>query len=146
MSKEKDNYFMNIAIMVSKASTCLRDKVGCIIVKDNIIIATGYNGAPSKTKHCEYIGCYRNINGIEQAKDINKCRGAHAEINALLQCSKSNNITQNATIYCTLQPCLFCTKAIINASIIRIVYKEPHYDYLSNILLNETNIINEYLQ
>lgn len=124
--KQFDYIFMNVAIEMSKASTCSKAQVGAAITKGNTLIATGYNGAPSKTDHCTDFGCYE--------VDGHCVRTVHAEINAILQCAKNGSSTSGATIYCTHKPCLDCTQAIINAGIAKVVYTK---DYESDSLREE---------
>lgn len=106
--------FKNIALETSKLSTCNRASVGAVIVKNNQILATGYNGSPAKTDHCNEVGCY-----IENGHCV---RTVHAEINAILQCSRYGTSTEGAYIFVTHMPCLACTQAIINAGIKKIFY------------------------
>ncbi|MFA7349109.1 MAG: deaminase, partial [Desulfurivibrionaceae bacterium] len=80
-----DEYFMGITEMVAQRSTCLRRKVGAILVRDKRIIATGYNGAPAKVSHCLDIGCLREQQGIPSGERHELCRGLHAEQNAIIQ-------------------------------------------------------------
>ena len=107
-------YFMKMAELVSERATCLRLKVGCILVKDNHVIASGYNGSPSGTPHCIDEGCLM--------QDGHCVRCNHAEINALLQCAKYGISTEGATAYITHYPCLSCGRALAQAGIKEIYY------------------------
>ncbi len=141
MRAEWDEYFMEIAEIVKKRSTCLRRQVGAVIVKDNRIITTGYNGAPSGLKHCEEIGgCEREKLHIPSGQRHELCRALHAEQNAIIQAALAGVSTKDCTIYVTTQPCVICSKMIINSGIKRIVYKGPYPDELSLAMLNEANI------
>lgn len=135
-----DNYFMDMAEVVKKRSTCLRRHVGAVIVKDKRILATGYNGAPSNTPHCETTGCYRKENNIPSGERAELCRGTHAEQNAMLQAAYHGVSIKDSTMYVTLQPCVLCAKMAINAGVKRIVFKGKYPDELSLDMLNEANI------
>ena len=107
-----DEYFMSIAAVVSTRSTCLRRHVGAVIVRDRQIVSTGYNGAPKGTPHCAVTGCLREKMGIPSGERHEICRGSHAEVNAIAQAASMGSATVDSTIYCTHEPCSFCTKAI----------------------------------
>ena len=132
---------MEIAEIVKTRSTCLRREVGAVIVKDNRIITTGYNGAPSGLKHCTEIGgCERERLNIPSGQRHELCRALHAEQNAILQAAKIGVSTEGATIYITLQPCVICAKMLVNAGIKRIVFKGEYPDALSKAILEEADI------
>ena len=136
-----DEYFMQIAEIVKTRSTCLRRQVGAVIVKDNRIITTGYNGAPSGLKHCTEIGgCERQRLNIPSGQRHELCRALHAEQNAIIQAAKIGVSTEGATIYITLQPCVICAKMLVNAGITRIVHKGEYPDELSRSILEEAGI------
>lgn len=136
-----DEYFMQIAEIVKTRATCIRRQIGAVIVKDNRIITTGYNGAPSGLKHCtEMGGCYREKLGIPSGERHELCRALHAEQNAIIQAANLGISTKDATIYVTLQPCVICAKMIINAGIIKVVYKGSYPDELSLNMLREAGI------
>ncbi|MEL7569334.1 MAG: cytidine/deoxycytidylate deaminase family protein [Eubacteriaceae bacterium] len=135
-----DDYFMSILDTVKERSTCVRRKVGAVIVKDKRIIATGYNGAPSGLKHCYEIGCLREKLNIPSGQNHELCRGIHAEQNAIIQAAMYGVSINEATIYVTCSPCVQCAKMIINAGIKRVVYCGEYPDKLSEELLNEAGI------
>ena len=135
-----DEYFMEIAKIVSKRSTCLRRQVGAIIVKDNHIFATGYNGAPKGFKHCEEVGCVREKIGVPEGQRHELCRGLHAEQNAIIQAAVFGISIRNATIYTTHFPCSVCAKMLVNAEIKEIVYLNDYPDELAKEILRESNI------
>lgn len=135
-----DAYFMDIAVLVAKRSTCLRRMVGALIVKDKRILTTGYNGAPSGIRHCIEIGCLRETMNVASGQRHELCRGIHAEQNAIIQAAYHGVSIQNATLYCTNLPCSICTKMIINAGIGRIYYLEGYADELSEAMLAEAKI------
>jgi len=123
-----DEYFMEIASVVAKRSTCLRNQVGAVIVRDKRILATGYNGAPKGLPHCLDIGCIRELNDIPSGERHELCRAVHAEQNAILQAAIHGVSTEDATIYCTHQPCILCAKMMINAGIKKVVYANQYPD------------------
>ena len=136
-----DEYFMSMAELASKRSTCLRRQVGAVIVKDNQVLATGYNGAPSGLKHCTEIGgCERARLNIPSGQRHELCRALHAEQNAIIQAAKVGVSTEGATIYITLQPCVICAKMLVNAGIKRIVFRGEYPDELSRAILEEAAI------
>jgi len=135
-----DEYFMGITEMVAQRSTCLRRKVGAILVRDKRIIATGYNGAPAKVSHCLDIGCLREQQGIPSGERHELCRGLHAEQNAIIQAALHGFSIEGSTLYCTNMPCAICSKMLINARIEKIYYKEGYADSLSSLLLDEAKV------
>ena len=135
-----DEYFMEIAGVVAKRSTCLRQKVGALVVKDKRILSTGYNGAPRGLPHCLDVGCLRDERNIESGTRHEVCRAVHAEQNAIIQCALHGTSTEGATLYCTHQPCVLCTKMIINAGIKRIVFLQHYPDEESLQYLNQAKI------
>lgn len=131
---------MNLAKMVSTRSTCLRRQVGAILVKDGHIIASGYNGVPSGLLHCSDRGCLREERGIPSGDRLDICNGVHAEINAIIQAAIHGASCADTTLYVTIQPCLSCAKAIINANIKRLVYEGDYPDELARCLLKESSV------
>lgn len=136
-----DKYFMQMAELTASRSTCLRRKVGAVIVQDKHIIATGYNGAPKGVPHCEEKGgCLREQLGVPSGEKHELCRALHAEQNAIIQAATLAQSIEGATIYVTNQPCVICAKMIINAGIRRIVVKEGYPDKLSVEMLAEAGL------
>jgi len=135
-----DTYFMEIAYLVSRRSTCLRRAVGAVIVKEHRILATGYNGAPAGIKHCAETGCLREKLNVPSGQRHELCRGIHAEQNAIIQAAYHGVRIRGADLYCTNQPCVICTKMIINAGISTIYYASGYPDEMSMELLNEAGI------
>jgi dCMP deaminase len=135
-----EEYFFQMAHVASTRSTCLRRQVGAVIVRDNQILTTGYNGAPAGTKHCIDIGCMRQQQNIPSGERHELCRGGHAEQNAISQAAKHGININNSIIYCTLQPCSMCAKAIINAGIKKVLYQDGYMDDLTEKLFTEANI------
>ena len=117
-----DFYFLRMALLVSERGTCVRRKVGCILVnKKNHVLATGYNGNPSGFSHCLDNPC-EGANS-KSGKDLDKCEAIHAEQNALLQCKDIYDIH---TVYCTVSPCIHCVKLLLNTSAKNIVFGEKY--------------------
>ncbi len=140
MRKSWDEYFMSIAELVAKRSTCLRRHVGAVIVKDKRILTTGYNGAPSGVAHCEDVGCLRETLNVPAGERHEICRGIHAEQNAIIQAATFGVNISGGTIYTTHQPCFICTKMLINVHISKIIYKDAYPDKLAIDMLNEAKI------
>ena len=136
-----DEYFMQMAELTAKRSTCLRRQVGAVIVKDRHIIATGYNGAPRGLKHCDELGgCLRQQLGVPSGQRHELCRALHAEQNAIIQAATLGQSIEDGTIYVTHQPCVICAKMIINAGIKRIVVRETYPDEMATEILDEAGI------
>jgi dCMP deaminase len=135
-----DEYFIGIARLVSKRSTCLRRKVGAVIVKNRRILATGYNGTPTNIEHCEVTGCMRDRLNIPSGQRHELCRGLHAEQNSLLQASLYGISLEGSSLYCTNQPCVICVKMLINAGIKEIVVSDGYPDKLAEDFLKEAKI------
>lgn len=141
-----DNYFMKIAELVSERSTCLRRKVGAVLVKDKRILSTGYNGAPSGISHCEEVGCIREKMKIPSGERHELCRGLHAEQNAILQAAYHGVSIKGSKLYVTCHPCSVCAKMIINAGIEEVIIKEGYPDKLAESILKEGKIKVRYLK
>lgn len=134
------DYFQSIAQLVSSRSTCLRRQVGAVLVKDNQILSTGYNGAPANIPHCEQVGCIRAKMKVPSGEKHELCRGTHAEQNAICQAAKHGISIYGSTLYCTNQPCSICTKMIINAGILEVRYEAEYADTAALSLLQEAGI------
>jgi dCMP deaminase len=133
-------YFMEIAHLVSLRSTCTRRRVGAVLVKDKRILATGYNGAPTGLEHCAAIGCLREKLQVPSGQRHELCRGLHAEQNAIIQAAAHGISIQGALLFCTTLPCSICLKMLINAGITDIVYEDGYADDLTQQLLREAAI------
>ena len=123
-----DEYFMQIAEVVAKRSTCLRRQIGAVIVKDKRILSTGYNGPPSGLAHCLELGCMREELGVPSGTRHELCRALHSEQNAIVQAALYGVATTGAMLYCTHQPCSLCAKMLINAGIGRVVFEGDYPD------------------
>ena len=131
---------MSITELVAQRATCTRRFVGAILVRDKHIITTGYNGAPSGTKHCLEVGCLRDQLAIPSGERHELCRGLHAEQNAIIQAALHGTSVAGATLYCTTLPCVICSKMLINARISEVYYREGYADTLSRDLMAEAGI------
>ena len=137
----KTNYYLDIAETVSERCTCLRRRYGAIIVKNDSIVSTGYNGAPRGRVNCSDMGfCLRERMNIPHGERYELCRSIHAEQNAIIQAAKLGVSIDGATLYCTHQPCSVCAKMIINAGIRRVVYQEGYPDSFSLDIFEEAKV------
>ena len=144
----KDEYFMQMADLAATRSTCLRRKVGAIIVLDDQIVATGYNGAPRKVAHCKYPDqtddehrvCIRMLLNIRSGTRHELCRGLHAEQNCIIQAARHGIKIKGGVLYCNFKPCIICTKMIINAGLKEVVYKEDYADDMVDYMVKESNV------
>jgi len=128
-----DAYFCGITRAVGTRATCSRKAVGAVLVKDKLILATGYNGAPAGLRHCDHTDGRDLLNG-------HCARSTHAEQNAIVQAARHGIGIEGSTLYCSNNPCLTCTKLIINAGVVRIVYEEEYPDTLAFELLRESGV------
>ncbi|HNZ32029.1 MAG TPA: cytidine/deoxycytidylate deaminase family protein [Smithellaceae bacterium] len=135
-----DTYFLDIVDLVSRRSTCMRRAVGAALVRDRRILATGYNGAPSKLKHCLDIGCLREKLNVPSGERHELCRGLHAEQNAIIQAAFHGVSANGSTLYCTNHPCVICAKMMINAGVTRVVIHNGYSDKLAAQMLKEAGI------
>lgn len=135
-----DEYFLDIAGLISRRATCRRRSVGAVLVKDKRILATGYNGAPTGLRHCLDLGCLREQKKIPSGERHELCRGLHAEQNAIIQAALHGVSVKEATLYCTNYPCVICAKMIINAGIAKVIYRDGYSDQLSQEMLQEAEV------
>jgi len=133
-----DEYWMNIVEQVGKRSTCMRRNIGAVIVKDNIIVSTGFNGSPRGLPHCIEIGCLRDELKIPSGTMHEVCRGVHAEQNAIIRGDPLR--MDGATLYVNAKPCKICAKMIVNAGVKRVVYLEIYPDNEGIKILREAGI------
>ena len=140
-----DDYFLTMARHAATRSTCLRRKVGAVAVLDRHILATGYNGAPSGLKHCEFTGCLREQQGVPSGERHEICRGLHAEQNVIIQAAVHGVSLKGATIYVTATPCVICAKMLINCGIKRVVCGEQYPDGMALEMLRDAGVVVEVL-
>lgn len=137
-----DIYFMLQAEIAKLRSNCLTRQVGCVLVRENRQIATGYNGTPSGIRNCFEGGCLRcldRVNGkIESGADLERCLCMHAEANAILQCAVFGNIgsTRGSTLYSTYAPCLECSKMAVSVGVAKVVSLASYPEDGSVLLIN----------
>ena len=142
----KDDYFMKIAEVVSLRSTCIKRKVGAVLVKDSHILSTGYNGVPSGFSHCTTDTCIRQ--NLKSGEKPELCRGIHAEVNCIIQAAiHGTSIMGETTLFSTHFPCMNCLKLLINAGIKRIVYLEGYNmeNKIKEQMVKESNLLIEQL-
>lgn len=123
--------FMAAAQLIAKRSTCLSRQVGAVVTKDNHILCSGYNGAPSGLPHCSETGCLRQQLKVPSGEKHELCRGVHAEQNVIIQAAYHGVSIKGGILYCTHQPCSICIKMIVNVGIIRVYYLQPYNDSLA---------------
>jgi dCMP deaminase len=134
-------YFMDIAHVVARRGNCIRRQVAAVIVKDQRIISTGYNGTPRGTKNCCDGGCPRCASDAPSGTDLAECICSHAEENAITQAAYHGISVRGGTLYCTVSPCLICAKMIINSGITEVVYEEEyHFDDQTRELFSQTGV------
>ena len=132
MRRDKTNYYLDITETVAERSTCLRRRFGAIIVKNDEIIATGYNGAPRGRKNCTDIGsCLRETLGVPRGQRYELCRSVHAEANCIISAQRQDMMGSTLYLAChdgvtgaldgNIEPCSMCKRLIINAGIERVV-------------------------
>jgi len=119
-----DEYYMSIAMAVRKKANCLGRKVGAVIVRENRIISTGYNGTPEGMTNCSDGGCVRcrERDTYQASVGYDVCICVHAEQNALIAAARFGNAVEDAVVYSTLRPCFDCTKAMLQARVVSIRY------------------------
>jgi dCMP deaminase len=135
-----DEYFLDIAGLVSRRSSCRRRSVGAVLVKDRRILTTGYNGAPTGLRHCLELGCLREQHHVPSGERHELCRGLHAEQNAIIQAALHGVSVRGATLYCTNHPCVICAKMIINAGAVKVIFRDGYSDELSEEMLQEAGV------
>ena len=137
-----DDYFMEIAQVVAKRSNCCRRQVAAVIVHDFQIVSTGYNGTPRGIKNCDEGGCARCNSDAPSGQSLGECVCCHAEENAIVQAAYHGIAVKGSTLYCTMSPCLICTKMIINAGIKEVVYDcEYSFNEQSRALFKEAGVV-----
>ena len=135
-----DEYFMSMAYLAASRSTCLRRRVGAVLVKNKHVLATGYNGPPKGMKHCDETGCLRKDLAIPSGERHEICRGLHAEQNAIIQASVFGISIDESIIYVTDTPCVVCAKMLINAGVKEIIYAGDYPDDLAREMIKESRM------
>jgi len=135
-----DEYFMSLARLAATRSTCLRRHVGAVIVKDRMVLSTGYNDTPRGLRNCGDGGCARCASDAAAGTGLDTCLCLHAEQNAIIQAAYHGVAIAGGAIYCTHQPCLTCAKMVVNAGLVRIVYAAPYPDRVAEQLLQDASV------
>lgn len=138
MRPEWDEYFMKMAELVATRSTCLRRHVGAVIVRENHVLATGYNGPPRGCSHCKV--CIREELKVPSGKMQEICKAAHAEQNAICQAARHGVSIKDSILYVTVSPCSICAKMLINAGIIEVKSLTDYPDELAREMLKEGGV------
>lgn len=133
-----EEYFMEMAHLIKKRSTCLRRDVGAVLVRDTKILATGYNGPPKGLPHCEE--CLREKLKVPSGERHEISRAVHAEQNVIIQSAFFGVPTKDAILYVTNYPCVICAKMLINAGIKEIVYDADYEDRIAKEMLGQSSI------
>lgn len=161
MRTDKQNYYLNIAQTVLERSTCLRRMFGAVIVKNDEIISTGYNGAARGCKNCNDLGhCIRDKFGIQKGQRYELCRSVHAEVNAIISASRQELFgaeiylacrdAKTGEVYGDIEPCMMCKRLIINAGIETVIARISDSEYkiikVNNWVINDNpeDIIGTY--
>lgn len=142
-----DEYFMEVANAIAKRATCDRGRSGCVIARDNQILATGYVGAPSGLPHCDEVGHQLKKLIHEDGTITQHCvRTVHAEQNAICQAARRGVSIDGATLYCRMTPCRTCAMMIINCGIVRVVCERRYHDGAeSEAMFRQVGIKIEYV-
>jgi len=123
-----DEYFMEVCRAIAKRASCDRGRSGCVIARDNQILATGYVGAPAGLPHCDEVGHQFKKTIHEDGTETTHCvRSVHAEQNAICQAARRGIAIQGATLYCKMTPCRACAMMIINCGIVRVVCERKYH-------------------
>ncbi len=131
---------MSMAALAASRSTCLRRRVGAVVVKDRMVLSTGYNDTPRGLVNCGEGGCPRCAGSAPPGTAHEECLCLHAEQNAIIQAAYHGVAIAGATLYCTHQPCLVCAKMIVNAGIRKVVYTGDYPDPAAVRLLEDAGV------
>lgn len=135
-----DQYFMRMAALAASRSTCLRRHAGAVVVKERMVLSTGYNDTPRGLPNCGEGGCARCASDTPSGQALDTCLCLHAEQNAIIQAAYHGVAIAGSTIYTTHQPCLTCAKMIVNAGIRRIVFAGDYPDPLALEMLEHAAV------
>jgi dCMP deaminase len=138
----REEYYMNIAVQTSLRSTCIRRKVGAIIVKDDRILSTGYNGAPSGIPNCcdDCKRCYRSAHNIPSGQMLDMCYAVHAEQNAIMNALKTGEDLKGAALYVNTYPCVTCFKLTVQAGIKEVYYIDEYENEFTKQMAKEAGV------
>ena len=135
-----DEYYMNYALKISNSANCIKGKVGAIIVKDKEIVAEGVNSVPNGITPCTEETCLRKKLKLKSGENQELCFVVHAEQNAIIDALNKKKEVKDSTLYVTKQPCIICSKILINSGIKNIIYLSPYPDKYSEEILKEAGI------
>ena len=135
-----DQYFMRMAVLASSRSTCLRRHIGAVVVKDRMVLSTGYNDTPRGLPNCGDGGCARCASDVPSGQALDTCLCLHAEQNGIIQAAYHGVAIAGAAVYITNQPCLTCAKMIVNVGIRRIVFGGDYPDPLAAEMLTNAGV------
>lgn len=136
---------MSLAHLAATRSTCLRRRVGAVVVKEHMVLSTGYNDTPRGLPNCGDGGCERCASAAASGTALEGCVCIHAEQNAIVQAAYHGVAISGGTIYATHQPCLTCAKLIVNSGLVRIVYAGEYPDPLAAQLLRDAAVVVEQI-
>lgn len=135
LATDREATYMRIAMEVAKLTNCERRQVGAVLVLDNRIISTGYNGTPRNVAHCEQYPCPRFAQNKAAGSTAENCIAVHAEMNAILNCQLPATQLRGAHLYCTHSPCTSCASMIIQVGISKVAYLERYPDEFAHAYL-----------
>ncbi len=135
-----DEYFSRMAGLAATRSTCLRRRVGAVIVKERMVLSTGYNDTPRGVPNCGDGGCARCASDAPSGVGLDTCLCLHGEQNAIIQAAYHGVSIAGASIYVTHQPCLTCAKMILNAGIRRVVFSGDYPDPTARSMLESAGV------
>ncbi|RKP31495.1 hypothetical protein METBISCDRAFT_13969 [Metschnikowia bicuspidata] len=137
-----DAYFMRLADLAALRSNCMKRRVGCVVVRDNRVVATGYNGTPRHLTNCNEGGCARCNQGNGSGAALSTCLCLHAEENALLEAGRDRIAGDRSILYCNTCPCLTCSIKIVQSGIKQVVYAQSYsMDEQAHRVMNEAGIV-----
>lgn len=135
-----DRVYMDMAYVQAEKSTCLRAKVGAILVKDGLVVGQGYNNVTGGVKDCTEVGCIRDIMHIPSGQRREVCRAICAEQLAISEAARNGVSLDGSTAYITAYPCHICSKLLVSSGVSEIVYDKDYPDELSCLFLEEAGV------
>jgi dCMP deaminase len=143
-----DEYFMEVCRAIGKRATCDRGRSGCVIAKNNQILATGYVGAPAGLPHCDEAGHQLRKTVHEDGSESMHCvRSVHAEQNAICQAARRGIAIEGSTLYCKMTPCRACAMMIINCGVVRVICERKyHAGAESEQMFRTAGVVIEYVE
>ena len=135
-----DRVYMDMAYVQANKSTCLRAKVGAVLVKDGLVVGQGYNNVTGGVKDCTEVGCIRDIMHIPSGERREVCRAICAEQLAISEAARNGVSLDGSTAYITTYPCHICSKLLVSSGVSEIVYDKDYPDELSRMFLEEAGV------